>query len=321
MAVLQMGSTIPKPQGCISSLRSVSSGIENLSFWVRSSSSSANLVCSPPATIIRMGGGPRTYPGGVSKWQWKRMQAKKAKQLLKARLCRERQLYDMRKRAELKAAVGELEKPWEAVRRAPTLFSVDADEQVKALADRFQKPGGYDLWTEKDGPQLFQTPDGLPSARFFPKGVVHSVKHYTRIEESREPESGGYVEDDEVGEKGFSDNFAVLDEPKYGPRGKKNSMAHGRGNGNPRNFSSDLEYNSDEEYVDNDGNDPDRGVGLNRSTRTGVSYRNRGKRFVRRSKVDREYEEVFVNSRRREAKDKNGINRISRSGGQENMDI
>ena len=71
------------------------------------------------------------------------MQAKKAKQLLKARLCRERQLYEMRKRAELKAAISELERPWEVVERAPNLFSVSADEQVKALADRFQRPGGF----------------------------------------------------------------------------------------------------------------------------------------------------------------------------------
>ncbi|XP_022151570.1 uncharacterized protein LOC111019483 [Momordica charantia] len=132
-------------------------------------------------TLIRMGGGPRTFPGGVSKWQWKRMQAKKAKQLLKARLCRERQIYEMRKRAELKAAVSELERPWEVVEKAPNLFSVSADEQVKVLADRFQRPGGFDLWTERDGPQLFETVDELPSARFFPKGVVHSVKPYRSI--------------------------------------------------------------------------------------------------------------------------------------------
>ncbi|KAF3448911.1 hypothetical protein FNV43_RR09628 [Rhamnella rubrinervis] len=137
-----------------------------------------------------MGGGPRTYPGGVSKWQWKRMQAKKAKQLLKARLCRERQLYEMRKRAELKAAVSELERPWEVVEKAPNLFSVNSDEQLKVLADRFQKPGGFDMWSERDGPQLFQTQDELPSARFFPKGIVHSVKPYRRISGSGELEDG-----------------------------------------------------------------------------------------------------------------------------------
>ncbi|KAI8556753.1 hypothetical protein RHMOL_Rhmol05G0279400 [Rhododendron molle] len=133
-------------------------------------------------TMIRMGGGPRTFPGGVSKWQWKRMQANKAKQLLKARLARERQIYEMRKRAELKAAVSELERPWEVVKQAPKLFSVAADEQVKVLADRFQKPGGFDMWSEKDGPQVLSPVDEVPSARFFPKGVVHSIKPYGKVD-------------------------------------------------------------------------------------------------------------------------------------------
>ncbi|KAK4270020.1 hypothetical protein QN277_023109 [Acacia crassicarpa] len=152
-----------------------------------------------------MGGGPRTYPGGVSKWQWKRMQAKKAKQLLKARLCRERQIYEMRKRAELKAAVSELERPWEVVERAPTLFSVKADEQLKVLADRFQKPGGFDMWSERDGPQLFETPDELPSARFFPKGVVHSIRPYRRISDSDELDSLEEVSESEA-DKNVSGN-------------------------------------------------------------------------------------------------------------------
>ncbi|KAK1420679.1 hypothetical protein QVD17_22477 [Tagetes erecta] len=149
--------------------------------FLTSSFTNLSIAKPPPSTTIRMGGGPRTYPGGVSKWQWKRMQQKKAKQLLKARLARERQIYEMRKRAELNAAVSELERPWEVVEKAPKLFSVTADEQLKVLADRFQKPGGFDLWSEKDGPQLFQSVEGLPSARFFPKGVVHSIKPYGRI--------------------------------------------------------------------------------------------------------------------------------------------
>ncbi|GAB4841201.1 hypothetical protein Ancab_021945 [Ancistrocladus abbreviatus] len=158
----------------------------------------SQLSLSHKTSTIRNGGGPRTYPGGVSKWQWKRMQAKKAKQLLKARLARERQIYEMRKRAELKAAVSELERPWEVVEKPPKLFSVSADEQLKVLADRFQKPGGFDMWTENDGPQLFETPDGIPTARFFPKGVVHSVKPYQRISRdcdgNLEMESDGNLE-------------------------------------------------------------------------------------------------------------------------------
>lgn len=72
--------------------------------------------------------------------------------------------------------------------RAPTLFSMNADEQVKVLADRFQRPGGFDMWSEKDGPQLFETVDEVPSVRFFPKGVVHSIKPYGRITDSSDEE-------------------------------------------------------------------------------------------------------------------------------------
>lgn len=125
------------------------------------------------------------------------MQTKKAKQLLRARLARERQVYEMRKRAELSAAISELERPWEVVEKAPKLFSTSADEQLKVLADRFQKPGGFDLWSEKDGPQLFETVDGIPSARFFPKGVVHSIKPYGKITDGHSPEERGLVHRDQ----------------------------------------------------------------------------------------------------------------------------
>nr|CAB3450094.1 unnamed protein product [Digitaria exilis] len=136
---------------------------------------------------IRNGGGPRTYPGGVSKWQWKRMQAKKARQLLKARLARERQLYEMRKRTELRDAVAHLERPWDpdttstadASAVAPNLLSVGAEDQLRALADRFHRPGGVDLWNDRDGPRVFASPaTGAASARFFPKNAVHSVQPY-----------------------------------------------------------------------------------------------------------------------------------------------
>ncbi|KAG0492209.1 hypothetical protein HPP92_005607 [Vanilla planifolia] len=147
-------------------------------------------VFSP--TTIRMGGGPRTYPGGVSKWQWKRMQEKKAKQLLKARLCRERQLYEMRKRAELKAAISELERPWEVVERAPVLFSASADEQVKVLADRFQRPGGFDMWSERDGPRIVRSPNERSSVQFLP---IDSVRPYGLITEKAGPD--GLVEGEE----------------------------------------------------------------------------------------------------------------------------
>ncbi|XP_047077086.1 uncharacterized protein LOC124687336 [Lolium rigidum] len=153
--------------------------------------------------VIRMGGGPRTFPGGVSKWQWKRMQARKAKQLLKARLARERQLYEMRKRAELREAVLHLERPWDsdlspvsATALAPNLLSVAADDQLKGLADRFHRPGGVDLWNDRDGPQVFASPDtGKTSARFFPKNAVHSVQPYARLGAGAEGTQGARAND------------------------------------------------------------------------------------------------------------------------------
>lgn len=142
---------------------------------------------------IRNGGGPRTFPGGVSKWQWKRMQAKKARQLLKARLARERQLYEMRKRTELRDAVAHLERPWDpdsaadASAVAPNLLSVAAEDQLRALADRFHRPGGVDLWNDRDGPRVFASPaTGAASARFFPKNAVHSLQPYALVSDGGE---------------------------------------------------------------------------------------------------------------------------------------
>lgn len=183
-------------------------------------------TCSPfRTTTIRMGGGPRTYPGGVSKWQWKRMQKKKSKQLLTARLARERQIYEMRKRAELKAAISELERPWEVVEKAPTLFSVSADEQLKVLADRFQKPGGFDMWSDRDGPELFKPNDELPSARFFPKGVVHSIKPY-EIVGSREGEGEGEISGSGVQQDHLLDeNYDQVPKRMINARENVNSVA------------------------------------------------------------------------------------------------
>ncbi|KAJ1395444.1 ATP binding protein [Sesbania bispinosa] len=206
------------------------SKVLSTSEWQSKTRNVLSLTVAEPSrmrTVIRMGGGPRTYPGGVSKWQWKRMQAKKAKQLLKARLCRERQIYEMRKRAELKAAVSELERPWEVVEKAPKLFSVSADEQVKVLADRFQKPGGFDLWSERDGPQLFETPDELPSARFFPKGVVHSIKPYRKVDANELMEGPDVEEDDSDGEysSDFSEDGDGFDD---GESGSSSPLNYGR---------------------------------------------------------------------------------------------
>ncbi|KAJ4960064.1 hypothetical protein NE237_019974 [Protea cynaroides] len=215
--------SIATPPGNLSSFRVLTFSDQQCLLSRISRLSIHNVPLTATTTVIRMGGGPRTYPGGVSKWQWKRMQAEKSKQLLKARLCREQQIYEIRKRAELRAAVSDLERPWEVVERAPTLFSVRADEQLKVLADRFQTSGGYDLWTERDGPQLFQTADGLPSARFFPKGVVHSIKPYGSVTDSSVEESEESNFQVSVSESGMDGSVS-----RVGKRSRKSKNPGGR---------------------------------------------------------------------------------------------
>lgn len=126
-----------------------------------------------------MGGGPRTFPGGVSKWQWKNAQKKKEKQAEKARLAREKQLFDERRRSEAGGAGPILEKPWEP--RSPNSASpfplAHRDPKIKALAARFQKRGAEELWTEEDGAVASSRQEPRPSARFLPKagGVGNSM--------------------------------------------------------------------------------------------------------------------------------------------------
>jgi hypothetical protein len=126
-----------------------------------------------------MGGGPRTFPGGVSKWQWRNAQKKKEKQAEKARLAREKQLFDERRRSEALGTGPLVEKPWEPRGRgAPSpLPPVHRDGKIKELADRFQKRGAEELWTDEDGAVTSSRPEPRPSARFLPKagGVGNSM--------------------------------------------------------------------------------------------------------------------------------------------------
>ncbi|GMH28972.1 hypothetical protein Nepgr_030815 [Nepenthes gracilis] len=271
MSILQANLRFPAQPQSLSSSNAISS-THRLPISLLSKVSHLSLH-THKTTTIQMGGGPRTYPGGVSKWQWKRMQAKKAKQLLKARLSRERQIYEMRKRAELKAAVSELERPWEVVERAPALFSVGADEQVKVLADRFQKPGGFDLWTENDGPQLFETPDGIPTARFFPKGVVHSIKPYQRV---LEVESDGNLEGEKIGGGNFSRNSMG--------RPESSSYSDGEDDGQCSNWRNFLDVDGGD---DNNNLESTSGIMLRNSAKMANSIRNfGGKRGGKRLRHD-----------------------------------
>uniref|UniRef100_A0A0E0K753 Uncharacterized protein n=1 Tax=Oryza punctata TaxID=4537 RepID=A0A0E0K753_ORYPU len=98
-----------------------------------------------------MGGGPRTFPGGLSKWQHKRMHEKLARHKERGLLRHEKQLYLARLRSEIRAS----RLPAAGAGASP---SNDGDgptssrAHIRALADRFLLPGAEDLWNEDDGP-------------------------------------------------------------------------------------------------------------------------------------------------------------------------
>ncbi|KAK3159532.1 hypothetical protein QOZ80_2AG0151230 [Eleusine coracana subsp. coracana] len=104
-----------------------------------------------------MGGGPRTFPGGLSKWQYKRMHEKLARQKQQGLLRHEKQLYLARLRSEIRASRLPAAPPVEG----PT----SSRAHIRALADRFRKPGAEDLWNEDDGPvrRSRQPSNSIPS--------------------------------------------------------------------------------------------------------------------------------------------------------------
>ncbi|XP_023551234.1 probable DEAD-box ATP-dependent RNA helicase 48 isoform X1 [Cucurbita pepo subsp. pepo] len=99
-----------------------------------------------------MGGGPRTFPGGINKWQWKRMHEKRAKEKEKRLLEQEKQLYQARVRSEIRS---KLAGDYEISKNSDpsTSYSpMSPSEHIHALANRFMKEGAIDLWNEDDGP-------------------------------------------------------------------------------------------------------------------------------------------------------------------------
>ncbi|XP_052171199.1 probable DEAD-box ATP-dependent RNA helicase 48 [Diospyros lotus] len=114
-------------------------------------------------TFVRsMGGGPRTFPGGLNKWQWKRLHEKKAMEKEKRLLEQEKQLYYARIRSQIRAKLAG--KSDEDPRFDPNYHPMTPSDQIKALADRFMKPGAEDLWNEADGP-VKSPPQHTPNIR------------------------------------------------------------------------------------------------------------------------------------------------------------
>ncbi|KAF3791889.1 DEAD-box ATP-dependent RNA helicase 48 [Nymphaea thermarum] len=118
-----------------------------------------------------MGGGPRTFPGGLNKWQWKRMHEKKAREKEKQLLQQEKQLYEARVRSQIRSQfAGSARVPARGSGGAQ-FGAMTPEDHVNALADRFKKAGAEDLWNEDDGPlEDPVTPAEVPGPARHPSG-------------------------------------------------------------------------------------------------------------------------------------------------------
>ncbi|KAI3787602.1 hypothetical protein L1987_42187 [Smallanthus sonchifolius] len=114
-------------------------------------------------TFLRhMGGGPRTFPGGLNKWQWKRLHEKQARQKEKRLLDNEKELYQARVRSEIRSKIANPDSSvHEQNVNSPSYKPLSPKEHIKALADRFMKEGAEDLWNEADGPINSPSPQQL----------------------------------------------------------------------------------------------------------------------------------------------------------------
>lgn len=102
-----------------------------------------------------MGGGPRTFPGGLNKWQWKRLHEKKARDKENRLLDQEKQLYQARIRSQIRAKLTSSDQQSNSGReQKPNYGPVSPEGHIRALADRFMKEGAEDLWNEDDGPVI-----------------------------------------------------------------------------------------------------------------------------------------------------------------------
>uniref|UniRef100_A0A0D9VMX3 ATP-dependent RNA helicase n=1 Tax=Leersia perrieri TaxID=77586 RepID=A0A0D9VMX3_9ORYZ len=137
-----------------------------------------------------MGGGPRTFPGGLSKWQYKRMHEKLARQKQKGLLRHEKQLYLARLRSEIRAS----RLPAAATESPPDDGHGDGGgptssrAHIRALADRFLLPGAEDLWNDDDGP-IHRTDRPLPPRRLV-SGGRHQLRDSTRELPLGQPRAG-----------------------------------------------------------------------------------------------------------------------------------
>ncbi|KAH0448092.1 hypothetical protein IEQ34_021892 [Dendrobium chrysotoxum] len=131
------------------------------------SKSLPKLLCN--LSLIRtMGGGPRTFAGGLNKWQYKRMHEKLAREKERRLLQQEKQIYQARLRTEIRAKIVGKSSSDDFSGSSPGAGGMSSKDHIRALADRFMKEGAEDLWNEDDGPIRSRThgrPSNVPPSR------------------------------------------------------------------------------------------------------------------------------------------------------------
>ncbi|KAK8520917.1 hypothetical protein V6N13_077049 [Hibiscus sabdariffa] len=137
-----------------------------------------------------MGGGPRTFPGGLNKWQWKRLHEKKAKEKERRLLDQEKQVYQARIRSQIRSKLaGKSDPSSDSTKYNP----MSPNDHVKALADRFMKEGAEDLWNENDGPLNSEEQERsrfVETARNPRSGLIHAPLNIKELVSDGRRENG-----------------------------------------------------------------------------------------------------------------------------------
>ncbi|PKU64195.1 DEAD-box ATP-dependent RNA helicase 48 [Dendrobium catenatum] len=113
-----------------------------------------------------MGGGPRTFAGGLNKWQYKRMHEKLAREKERRLLQQEKQIYQARLRTEIRAKIAGKSSYDDFSGSSPGAGGMSSKDHIRALADRFMKEGAEDLWNEDDGPIRSRSGGRVEGLRF-----------------------------------------------------------------------------------------------------------------------------------------------------------